>query len=114
PDAWMPVLFMRLKSGRIWYVPGFGDDRKGFEKWPALIRSIRQGRCTPILGAGLVEPLIGSTREIAQRWAETYDYPLASHEREELHQVAQYLAVNQNEQFIRDELELSIRQELLR
>ena len=25
PDWWMPVLFMRLRSGRIWYVPGFPD-----------------------------------------------------------------------------------------
>ena len=50
PDHWMPVLFMRLKSGRIWYVPGFGDDRQSFEKWPALLRSIRRGQCTPILG----------------------------------------------------------------
>src|SRR3990172_3963776 len=24
-DYWMPALFMRLKSGRIWYVPGFVD-----------------------------------------------------------------------------------------
>src|SRR5581483_853784 len=23
-DAWMPVLFLRLKNGKIWYVPGFG------------------------------------------------------------------------------------------
>ena len=47
PDFWMPVLFMRLKSGRIWYVPGFGDDRKGFEKWPALIRSQHSGGTCP-------------------------------------------------------------------
>ncbi|MCK5430975.1 MAG: CHAT domain-containing protein, partial [Anaerolineales bacterium] len=49
PDFWMPALFMRLKSGRIWYVPGFSDDRQGFEKWPALLRSIRRGQCTPII-----------------------------------------------------------------
>ncbi|NJL35128.1 MAG: CHAT domain-containing protein, partial [Chloroflexaceae bacterium] len=29
-DWWMPVLFMRLRSGRIWYVPGFSDEQRGF------------------------------------------------------------------------------------
>jgi CHAT domain/SIR2-like domain len=113
PDFWMPALFMRLKSGRIWYVPGFGD-QKDFRKWPTLINSVRQGRCTPILGPGLVESLFGSTHEIAQRWAETYDFPMDPHEREDLPQVAQYVAVNQDEHFIRDELAQSMRDELLR
>jgi hypothetical protein len=27
PDAWMPVLFMRLKSGRIWAVPGVAGEQ---------------------------------------------------------------------------------------
>ena len=59
PDYWMPALFMRLKSGRIWYVPGFGEDRTAFEKWPSLIRSIRKNQCTPIIGPGLHEELTG-------------------------------------------------------
>lgn len=112
PDWWMPALFMRLKSGRIWYVPGFGDERKGFEKWPALLRSIRSERCTPILGFGLLESLLGSRRDIAQRWAETYHYPLAPDKREELPQVAQFLAVNQDRNFPRDELGEYLRHEL--
>lgn len=105
PDWWMPVLFMRLKSGRIWYVPGFGDDHKSFEKWPALLRSIRAERCTPILGFGLLEAMLGGSRhDIAQRWAETYRYPLSPDKREELPQVAQFLSVNQDRNFPRDEL----------
>ena len=113
-DYWMPALFMRLKSGRIWYVPGFGDERKGFEKWPALIRSIRRGQCTPILGPGLIEPLLGSFKEIAQRWAETYHYPMAPHERESLPQVSQYLAINQDRGFPYDELGEYLRTEIKR
>ena len=58
PDWWVPVLFMRLKSGRLWYAPGFAEGRRGLEKWPALLRNIRQGRCTPILGPGLTEFLL--------------------------------------------------------
>jgi hypothetical protein len=112
-DSWMPVLFMRLRSGRIWYVPGFGD-QKGFGRWPALLRAVLDGRCTPILGFGLVEPLIGSSREIARSWAETYHYPLAPHERDGLPQVSQFLAVNQSPNFPRAELEQHVRREILR
>ncbi|HSF83852.1 MAG TPA: CHAT domain-containing protein [Anaerolineales bacterium] len=113
-DYWMPALFMRLKSGRIWYVPGFGDERAGFQKWPSLLRSIRRGQCTPILGPGLIEPLIGSFKDIAQRWAETYHYPMAPHERESLPQVSQYLAINQDRGFPYDELVDYLREELKR
>ncbi len=114
PDAWMPVLFMRLRTGRIWYVPGFGDDRQAFEKWPALLRGIRRGQCTPILSAYLSEDLLGSSHDIARSWAETYHFPMEPHAREDLPQVAQYLAVNQDAQFPRDELIEYLRQEILR
>ena len=112
-DWWVPVLFMRLRSGRLWYTPGFGTTRE-LEKWPALIRNIKRGRCTPILGPGLTDSLIGSRREIARRWAETYSFPLAIHDRDDLPQVAQYLAVHQDEMFPRDELGEYLKREILR
>jgi len=114
PDAWMPVLFMRLKSGRIWYVPGFGGERRSFEKFPALMDAIRGGRCTPILGSGISENLFGSRREIAARWAEEYRFPLAPFAREDLPEVAQYLAVNQSPIFPREGLGKYLRQEIWR
>ncbi len=110
-DFWMPALFMRLKSGRIWYVPGFGDEG-GFEKWPSLVRSVERGQCTPIIGSGLLEPYLGPWREIARRWADKYHYPLATHQRDVLPQVAQYLAVNQDRHFPYDTLEDTIRENL--
>jgi hypothetical protein len=113
-DNWMPVLFMRLRSGRIWYVPGFGDDKQAFEKWPTLIRSIKRGQCTPIIGAGVAETTLGLPQDIARRWAETYNYPLAEHERDDLPEVAQFLSVNQDPQFARDELVDSLRREIVR
>jgi hypothetical protein len=114
PDWWVPVLFMRLKSGRLWYTPGFADDRRGrgAKKWPALLGNIRQGRCTPIVGPGLTELLLGSRREIARRWAETYHYPMEPQYREDLPQVAQYLAVYQDYTFPRSELAQYLRQEI--
>jgi hypothetical protein len=111
-DWWVPVLFMRLKSGRLWYAPGFSGERRGLEKWPALVRNIRQGRCTPILGPGLTEHLIGSRQQIARRWAETYQFPMAAHDQENLPQVAQFLSVNQDAMFLRDELETYLCQEV--
>jgi hypothetical protein len=114
PDWWIPVLFMRLKSGRIWYASGFAEQGDTLEKWPALLSNIRNRRCTPILGPGLTESLLGSRREIAQRWAETYHFPMAPHNREDLTQVAQYLAVNLQPMFPRDELLEYLRQEMVR
>ena len=96
PDWWMPVLFMRLKSGRIGYRAGFGDEREGLRKWPALLSNIQAGRCTPILGPGLTEWLLGSRRAIAARWAETFGYPMDPTSRDSLPQVAQYVAVDQD------------------
>jgi hypothetical protein len=113
PDWWMPVLFMRLKSGRLWYAPGFAEAQQGLEKWPALLGNIRRGRCTPILGPGLTESLLGSRRELARRWAESYHFPMAPHDREDLPQVAQYLAINQQPMFPRDELVEYLRQAML-
>ena len=115
PDWWMPVLFMRLKSGRIWYAPGFPENpQQREEKWPALLRNIGRARCTPILGPGLTESFLGSRHEIARRWAETYHFPMAPHDREDLPQVAQYLAVNEGTMFPRDELIAYLTQEALR
>ncbi len=113
-DAWMPVLFMRLKSGKIWYVPGFGGDGKSFEKWPALLDTIRDGRCTPILGAGIAEAVFGSRRDVAVDWAEQYHFPLAPFAREDLPEVAQYLAVNQSPIFPREGLGKFLRGQVLK
>ena len=96
PDWWMPVLFMRLRSGRIGYRPGFGDEHEGLRKWPALVGNIRAGRCTPILGPSLTEWLLGSRRAIAARWAEAFGYPMDPLNRDSLPQVAQYVAVDQD------------------
>jgi CHAT domain/SIR2-like domain len=92
-DAWMPVLFMRLRSGRMWwYQTGF---RTEFNRWVALVADIASGRCTPIIGPGITDALVGTRRDIARRLAEAYDYPMATHEREDLPQVAQFLSTKQ-------------------
>ncbi len=92
PDAWMPVLYLRLRDGSLWYTPTFGGDNPEVI-WGRLLAGIEdQGRCTPILGSGLSEYLSGALRQMARHWAEREHYPLSEHGREELPQVAQYLA----------------------
>jgi hypothetical protein len=112
-DWWMPVLFLRLRGGQIWYVPGFADDKHEFELWEGIINSIKQGRCTPILGAGLIEPLAGSPREIARRWAEANQFPLSPHSLDDLPQVAQYLATKLGLAYPADKLLEHLKAELL-
>lgn len=112
-DWWVPALFMRLRSGRIWYVPGFGRAGDKFEKFPALVNEIRRQRCTPILGPGLNDQLLGSRQDIAQRWAKHFHFPLAPHWRDDLPQVAQYLSVNLSREFPRDELGHYLRSQLI-
>ncbi|MGW8249619.1 MAG: CHAT domain-containing protein [Anaerolineales bacterium] len=116
-DFWMPVLFMRLKDGSIWYEPGFrgeGGERVKFSGWPGLIASIQDGKCTPIIGPGLYEWLLGSQRDIARRWAEEYDYPMAPYERESIVHVAQYLAATQKRYFVLSALRRHIKKEIMR
>jgi hypothetical protein len=111
-DWWVPVLFMRLKSGRLWYTPGFADVKKGFEKFPAQIQNIKNKHFTPILGPGLVENLLGSSGQIARDWAEKFHYPLSPHECESLPQVAQYLTINQQRTFPYNDLISYLRERL--
>jgi hypothetical protein len=104
-DWWVPVLFTRLKSGRLWYTPGFaGSAGEPYEKWPSILANIRDANCTPIIGPGLIDTFLGSRRQIAERWAEKYQFPLAPHFRDDLPQVSQYLAVQQEPEFPHREL----------
>ena len=53
------MLFLRLKSGRIWYEPGFaGENNSEFEKWKSICNSIRKGRFIPVVGPELGEDVI--------------------------------------------------------
>ncbi len=95
PDAWMPTLWMRLRSGRLWYTPALtgGGGREIEEKWAALINDIKNKRCTPLIGPDLSEGYFGPRRALAIRMAEQNAFPLAPYDRDSLPQVAQYVAV---------------------
>jgi hypothetical protein len=89
PDAWVPVLYTRLVEGL--------TTREGFNAWQALAIQINRGKCVPILGPGVLEPFVGTTRELANRLALTNGYPQALSGREDLPQVAQFLETMRSE-----------------
>ena len=59
--------------------------------WEFLLGRIQQGRCTPFLGAGACADVLPLGEDIAEEWAQQYDYPLE--DRKDLTRVAQFLAV---------------------
>jgi hypothetical protein len=113
-DAWMPALFTRLKSGRIWYVPGFGSGNQEFEHWESLKTFIQEKTCTPIIGPGLAEPLLGQASEIARRWAEKHGYPFAPYDLEDLPRIAQYIQRREGPKYLQSAFNKALREELVR
>jgi hypothetical protein len=100
-DYWAPVLFLRLRDGRIWYEPGFGGGRLNeFDKWRSLCSSVRGGRFIPILGPELGEDLFGGSQELARVLADQHGFPLASHERLDLAKVTQFIGVEQKRSYV--------------
>ena len=106
PDAAVPVLFMRLKSGQLWSAEadarGQVLDKNPRAFWTTLVRQIQQKRCTPIIGPRAFGRVLPSQAEIAANWAEEHSYPFTN--RTDMARVAQYLATSQGEAFPRAEL----------
>ncbi len=103
PDAWMPALFLRLKRGRIWYVPGFAGEGD-FEKWKSICRNVRLGRFIPVVGPDLGEQVYGTGRELAETIAAANAFPLARGDRSDLAKVTQYLSIHQDRDFAQQEI----------
>ena len=59
--------------------------------WTILLRRIKDGKCTPFLGAGACYGVLPLGSDIARQWAQQYEYPMAYNT--DLPRVAQYLAV---------------------
>lgn len=71
--------------------------------WDTLLRRVRDGKCTPFLGAGACYGVLPLGADIAREWAQRHTYPLAdSHD---LARVAQFLAVDRGDpMFPKDEI----------
>ena len=70
--------------------------------WNLLLRRIKDGKCTPFLGAGACYGTLPLGGDIAQQWAQEYQYPLDDHK--DLARVAQYLAVQHDPMFPKEEI----------
>lgn len=72
------------------------------EDWDLLLLRIKRGKCTPFLGAGACVGTLPLGGEVAERWAEEYDYPLE--DRQDLARVGQFLGVDKEDGMFPKEL----------
>ncbi|HXU29265.1 MAG TPA: CHAT domain-containing protein [Thermoanaerobaculia bacterium] len=88
--AAVPVLFLRLRDGRLLGRPGRIEGREPDVFWRALVDAVREGRCTPLIGWGAHAGVLPSPEEAAERLApDDYPYP----DRHDLPRVAQFLGL---------------------
>jgi TIR domain/SIR2-like domain len=78
----------------------------------SIIADLKNSRCTPVLGSGLTDWLFGSRRDLAQKWANEYPFPMAPHWSDDLPQVTQYAAVTYSDFVLRDDLGAFYREQL--
>jgi hypothetical protein len=104
-DAAVPTLLMRLKSGQLWGEEADARGRLASEEpevfWKTLVRLIQRKRCIPIIGPRVHGHWLPTPIEVARRLSREFKYPFAH--RHELAQVAQYVATNSGEDFLREE-----------
>ena len=113
-DRFGPVVFSRMRTARVAYNPGFLDDAEQDRTLRGLATTIRDGRCTPILGPGASWHLHRFRREVAYSWAEEYHYPLAIHDRANLNHVAQFIRFSSGAVELNDRFGRSIRDHVTR
>ena len=103
-EAATPVVFSRLRSGKLFEQRGeiLGEQASSF--WQTLLENIADGLCTPFLGPGVTEGLLPTTRELAQMLARSYNYPFA--DCETLPRVAQFVGTMDNRRLRREVLRL--------
>lgn len=70
--------------------------------WDLLLHRIKDGKCTPFLGAGACFGTLPLAADIARVWAQQYHYPLP--DTGNLARVAQYLAVQYDPMFPKEEI----------
>jgi hypothetical protein len=78
----------------------------------SLVAELKQSRCTPVLGAGMTDWLFGSRRDLAQKWASEYPFPMTAHWSDDLPQVTQYAATTYTPTVLRQDLGEFYREQL--
>ncbi|HSH04111.1 MAG TPA: SIR2 family protein [Anaerolineae bacterium] len=75
----------------------------GDRDWKLLLQRIDDEKCTPIIGADVFASLLPPFATLAQSWAHENDYPFA--DPTDIARVAQYLAVNFDPLYPKEELQ---------
>lgn len=91
PDRWVPVLFTRLRGGRLWYTSGFDKSNNDDSALKALASSVASRECLAFVGPGLARRIMGTPREVARALADSGE-PLHIVGVDDLAQVAQMRA----------------------
>jgi hypothetical protein len=73
------------------------------QDWSTIIRRIKNGKCTPFLGAGACSGVIPLGSEIAAKWAKKYHYPLE--DSGDLVKVAQFMAIQNDPMVPKEEIQ---------
>jgi len=68
------------------------------EDWKVLLGRIKDGKCTPFLGAGVNYKILPLGGQIAREWAEAEQFPLRSSD--DLASVAQFIAVKYDDKVV--------------
>lgn len=94
PGAAIPVLFLRLRSGRLFERRGKIVGGRGESFWKVLLENLADGECTPFLGPRVTAGLLPDAGEIARALAREHAYPFA--DAGHLPRVAQFIATIDN------------------
>jgi hypothetical protein len=70
--------------------------------WKLLLRRIKDGKCTPFIGAGACAGKIPISSQIANEWAKKYNYPME--DSYDLMRVAQFVAVTEDSMTPKEEI----------
>lgn len=73
--------------------PGGGADGESADLLRSLVTHLSTQHVTPIVGLGMTDSLLGSRRDLSRRWAESFEFPIAGRDQEDLPQIAQFVSV---------------------
>lgn len=75
------------------FVQSEEDESAGRDGVRSIVTQLTRQKCTPVLGLGVTEALVGRTRRLAREWGDHVDFALADYLRADLSQVAQFVRV---------------------
>ncbi len=70
--------------------------------WINILKLIKKGKCTPFIGAGACAGILPMGKDIANKWAKEYNYPLK--DSDDLPRVAQFVAIEQYDMLPKEEI----------